>query len=157
MKMAKRRAVRSSHTCAMASLKGSLSAAFFTITRSLSSPRITVTNADAFRWVRAAKGPFDAILIDFPDPTVDARTDIWSAALGPFAGALSREDCSALATLDITGGYIRAAMVSAAYLAAADGSGVRREHVLRGVREEWRKAGRLNFPEAIFANWEHTD
>ena len=36
---------------------------------SLSSPRLTVTNADAFRWVRAAKGPFDAILIDFPDPT----------------------------------------------------------------------------------------
>lgn len=97
------------------------------------------------------------MIVDFPEPTVDARTDIWSAALGPFAGALSREDCSALATLDITGGYIRAAMVSAAYLAAADGSGVRREHVLRGVREEWRKAGRLNFPEAIFANWEHTD
>lgn len=36
---------------------------------SLSSPRLTVTNADAFRWVREAKGPFDAILVDFPDPT----------------------------------------------------------------------------------------
>jgi len=40
---------------------------------SLSSPRLSVTNADAFRWVREApKEPgatFDAILIDFPDPT----------------------------------------------------------------------------------------
>ena len=36
---------------------------------SLSSPRITVTNADAFRWVRAASGPYDAVIVDFPDPT----------------------------------------------------------------------------------------
>jgi spermidine synthase len=36
---------------------------------SLSNPRLTVTNADAFRWVRAARGAYDAILIDFPDPT----------------------------------------------------------------------------------------
>ncbi|KAG5718965.1 hypothetical protein E4T56_gene5536, partial [Termitomyces sp. T112] len=32
-------------------------------------PRLSVENADAFRWVRAAKGTYDAILIDFPDPT----------------------------------------------------------------------------------------
>jgi spermidine synthase len=36
---------------------------------SLSSPRMTVHNADAFRWVREAQGPYDAILVDFPDPT----------------------------------------------------------------------------------------
>ena len=36
---------------------------------SLSDPRLTVTNADAFRWVRETQGRFDAILIDFPDPT----------------------------------------------------------------------------------------
>ena len=36
---------------------------------SLSNPRLKVTNADAFRWVRAARGAYDAILIDFPDPT----------------------------------------------------------------------------------------
>jgi spermidine synthase len=36
---------------------------------SLSSPRMTVHNADAFRWVREAEGPYDAILVDFPDPT----------------------------------------------------------------------------------------
>jgi spermidine synthase len=36
---------------------------------SLSDKRLTVTNADAFRWVREERGQFDAILIDFPDPT----------------------------------------------------------------------------------------
>jgi len=36
---------------------------------SLSSPRLTVHNADAFRWVREARGPYDAIIVDFPDPT----------------------------------------------------------------------------------------
>ncbi len=35
----------------------------------LSSPRLRVENADAFRWVRQAKGPYDAIIVDFPDPT----------------------------------------------------------------------------------------
>lgn len=37
--------------------------------RSLSSPRLTLHNADAFRWVREARGLYDAIIIDFPDPT----------------------------------------------------------------------------------------
>ena len=36
---------------------------------SLSSPNLQVINADAFRWVREAKGQYDAIIIDFPDPT----------------------------------------------------------------------------------------
>ncbi|GAA4033696.1 polyamine aminopropyltransferase [Sphingomonas rosea] len=37
--------------------------------RSLTSPRLQVVNADAFRWVRQPHAAFDAILIDFPDPT----------------------------------------------------------------------------------------
>jgi len=36
---------------------------------SLSDPRITVINADGFRWVREDDGLYDAIVIDFPDPT----------------------------------------------------------------------------------------
>jgi spermidine synthase len=36
---------------------------------SLSSPKLQVHNADAFRWVRQAKGPYDAVIVDFPDPT----------------------------------------------------------------------------------------
>jgi spermidine synthase len=36
---------------------------------SLASPRLTMVNADAFRWVREEARQFDAIIIDFPDPT----------------------------------------------------------------------------------------
>ena len=36
---------------------------------SLDSPKLRVINADAFRWVREAKEGYDAIIIDFPDPT----------------------------------------------------------------------------------------
>jgi spermidine synthase len=35
---------------------------------SLADPRMTVVNADAFRWAREAKGRYDAIIVDFPDP-----------------------------------------------------------------------------------------
>jgi len=35
---------------------------------SLSDPRITVINADAFRWVREARQRYDAVIVDFPDP-----------------------------------------------------------------------------------------
>ncbi|MGE3692976.1 MAG: polyamine aminopropyltransferase [Novosphingobium sp.] len=36
---------------------------------SLSSPRLRVENADAFRWVRQARETYDAVIVDFPDPT----------------------------------------------------------------------------------------
>lgn len=36
---------------------------------SLTSPRLRVDNADAFRWVRGEQARYDAIIIDFPDPT----------------------------------------------------------------------------------------
>lgn len=34
----------------------------------LTDPRMTVINADGFRWAREARGEYDAIVIDFPDP-----------------------------------------------------------------------------------------
>jgi spermidine synthase len=37
--------------------------------RSLLSPKVTVINADAFSWARMQKRIFDAIIIDFPDPS----------------------------------------------------------------------------------------
>jgi spermidine synthase len=35
----------------------------------LRSPKVRVVNADAFRWLRANRRRFDAVLVDFPDPT----------------------------------------------------------------------------------------
>jgi len=37
--------------------------------RSLLSPKVTVMNADAFSWARAQHKTYDAIIIDFPDPS----------------------------------------------------------------------------------------
>jgi spermidine synthase len=36
---------------------------------SLSSPRLKVINDDAFGWVQRAPGPYNAVIVDFPDPT----------------------------------------------------------------------------------------
>ncbi|MEQ9663795.1 MAG: polyamine aminopropyltransferase [Parasphingopyxis sp.] len=36
---------------------------------SLTDPRMTVINADGFRWVREDDGRYDAVIVDFPDPT----------------------------------------------------------------------------------------
>ena len=35
---------------------------------SLTNKRMTVINEDGFRWAREAKGKYDAIIVDFPDP-----------------------------------------------------------------------------------------
>jgi len=37
--------------------------------RSLLSPKVTVINADAFSWARMQQKTYDAIIIDFPDPS----------------------------------------------------------------------------------------
>ncbi len=36
---------------------------------SLSSPKLQVTTADAFQWLRESRAAFDVIVIDFPDPS----------------------------------------------------------------------------------------
>ena len=93
------------------------------------------------------------MIIDFPEPDAPARELIWRRALAGFPEALDDADYAALATLDITGGYIRAAAISAAYKAAAQGETIQRRHILAGARDEWRKSGRLNFPEKLFERW----
>jgi spermidine synthase len=35
----------------------------------LADPRVEIVNADAFRWVRESATVYDAVVIDFPDPT----------------------------------------------------------------------------------------
>ena len=94
----------------------------------------------------------DAI-IDFKEPDAEARLIIWERALGPFAGTIAHADLVSLAQFDITGGSIRSAVVSAAYYAASDDTAMMRAHLLRGLQEEWRKAGRLNFPVSDFHGW----
>jgi spermidine synthase len=48
---------------------------------SLSDPRLKVINTDAFVWVRTQKeGPFDAVLVDFPDPSNYAVGKLYTTA-----------------------------------------------------------------------------
>lgn len=93
------------------------------------------------------------MIIDFPEPDAPARELIWRRALAGFPDALDATDYAALAMLDMTGGYIRAAAISAAYKAAAEGESIQRRHILAGAKDEWRKSGRLNFPEKSFESW----
>ena len=93
------------------------------------------------------------MIVEFPEPDQDSRREIWRAALEDHVELLTPKHCDDLSVLDLTGGYIRAAVISAAYAAAAQGSRIEPRHVLHGARDEWRKSGRLNFPEHAFTHW----
>lgn len=47
----------------------------------LSDPRVTVINADAFVWLRANRQRFDAIIVDFPDPTSFSIGKLYTVSL----------------------------------------------------------------------------
>ncbi|MFJ6983787.1 MULTISPECIES: polyamine aminopropyltransferase [unclassified Streptomyces] len=46
--------------------------------RSLEDPRVTVVNEDAFNWLRDARGRYDAVIVDFPDPDTAALAKLYS-------------------------------------------------------------------------------
>ena len=46
----------------------------------LRSPKVTVPNADAFRWIKEAKETYDFIVIDFPDPSNFSLGKLYSVA-----------------------------------------------------------------------------
>ena len=54
---------------------------------SLSDPRVTVVNADAARWLEQTDDMFDAVIVDFPDPSSFALGKLYSV---PFYGMLKR-------------------------------------------------------------------
>jgi SpoVK/Ycf46/Vps4 family AAA+-type ATPase len=85
--------------------------------------------------------------VDFPFPEVEDRLRIWTTL---FPAGVPREtgiDFDFLARrFKLTGGNIRNIIVSAAYLAAADGGRVTMQHLLHGTRRELQKMGRLVNP-----------
>ncbi|TXS48839.1 polyamine aminopropyltransferase [Streptomyces sp. t39] len=46
--------------------------------RALADPRVTAVNADAFNWLRDARGRYDTVVIDFPDPDTAALAKLYS-------------------------------------------------------------------------------
>ena len=48
--------------------------------RSLTDPRVTVINADAFRWLQENERGFDVVIVDFPDPSNYAVGKLFTTA-----------------------------------------------------------------------------
>jgi hypothetical protein len=86
--------------------------------------------------------------IDFDEPDRDSRHALWRGHI-PDGAPLDRDvNLQELAALyPVVGGFIRNAAVAAAFLAAADGLPIGRQHLVRAVRREYAKAGRA-FPGA---------
>lgn len=82
--------------------------------------------------------------VDFPFPETPDRLRIWQTLFPPDLPRDAELDFTLLARrFKLAGGNIRNVLVSAAYLAAADGGCVTMEHLLHGTRRELQKMGRL--------------
>lgn len=82
--------------------------------------------------------------VDFPFPDEADRLRIWQALFPPEVPRDANLDLALLARrFKLAGGSIRNIIVSAAYLAAADGRRVTMEHLLHSTRRELQKMGRL--------------
>jgi hypothetical protein len=82
--------------------------------------------------------------LDFPFPEEEYRLRIWQTLFPPDVPREANLDFTILARrFKLAGGNIRNIIVSAAYLAAADGGCVTMTHILHGARREMQKMGRL--------------
>jgi hypothetical protein len=84
------------------------------------------------------------LVIDFPFPDSELRRALWAGCLSDPAPVAGDIDLDLVASeYELAGGSIRAAAITAAYLAAAEGRPVGMDDVLAGARREYRKQGRL--------------
>jgi SpoVK/Ycf46/Vps4 family AAA+-type ATPase len=82
--------------------------------------------------------------IDIPFPDEKHRLQIWETLFPTSIPRASNVDLVDLAKrFRLAGGNIRNILVSAAYLAAADGGVITMQHLLHGTRREFQKMGRL--------------
>ena len=83
-------------------------------------------------------------IIDFPAPTADLRLALWERCLAPplpVGDDLDLPFCAE--AFELTGGNIRSAGITAAYLAAAARKPVGMAQLIAAVEQEYRKLGRL--------------
>lgn len=80
-------------------------------------------------------------VIEFPFPDASQRARIWASVL---PAALPRQgiDFAVLARLAISGGFIRAIALSAAWLAAETGGPLTMQHLEQAARQEYGKLGK---------------
>ena len=82
--------------------------------------------------------------VTFPFPEAEDRLRIWTTLFPPNVPRSQEIDFGFLAErFRLAGGNIRNVIISAAYLAAADGGAVTMGHLLHGTRRELQKMGRL--------------
>lgn len=82
--------------------------------------------------------------IRFPEPEVDEREQLWRQLLPPQAGLHDGVDFHALAErFDMTGGYIKNAVVRAAVIAARAGRGLTAEDLWLGAHHEYVEMGKV--------------
>ncbi|HEX4422644.1 MAG TPA: ATP-binding protein, partial [Kofleriaceae bacterium] len=82
--------------------------------------------------------------IRFPEPEVDERARLWRQLLPPQAGLDHGVDFTALAErFDMTGGYIKNAVVRAAVIAARAGRGLTADDLWTGAHHEYVEMGKV--------------
>jgi hypothetical protein len=90
-------------------------------------------------------------VLRFPFPGPELRERIW-AGIFPKETPTSGLEEAQLARLNLTGGNIRNIAMSAAFLAADEGSSVTMPHIARAARAEFTKIGR-SLPESEVRGW----
>jgi hypothetical protein len=84
------------------------------------------------------------LVVDFPFPDSELRRALWAGCLSDPVPVAAGIDIDRIAAeFELAGGSIRAAAITAAYLAAAASQPIGMDHVLAGARREYRKLGRL--------------
>jgi hypothetical protein len=84
------------------------------------------------------------MMVDFPQPDEALRRSLWDRCLGRVMPRAGDVDLDFLAAgFELTGGHIRSAAITAAYLAAEAGRPVTMADAVGGVAREYRKLGRL--------------
>ncbi|HPH67518.1 MAG TPA: ATP-binding protein [Kofleriaceae bacterium] len=82
--------------------------------------------------------------VTFPFPDEDMREKLWRALLPASAPTSGPLDFASLANrFRLSGGYIRNAVLRAAFLAAEEGGAITQEHLERAIRMEFREIGKL--------------
>lgn len=82
--------------------------------------------------------------IRFPEPEADERARLWRQLLPPSAGVHDQIDFHALAErFDMTGGYIKNAVVRAAVIAARAGRRISAEDLWQGAHHEYVEMGKV--------------
>ncbi|MEJ7599861.1 MAG: AAA family ATPase [Kofleriaceae bacterium] len=87
-----------------------------------------------------------AIHVRFPVPDDDQRELLWRAMIpdeAPVAGDLQLGELAR--KFQMTGGYIRNAVMRAAYLAADAGGVIENDHLLRAAQHEYEAIGKVSF------------